>query len=94
MATVARAGPHRRVKDDEVIAHYARAGDGSPGVIRSGELAERRGSSAATTMHPRNTETTPGAVVLVSSRAGRRPACNSIPIAEALVGLLRSRVHR
>ena len=41
MASVARAGPHRRVKDDEVVAHYARAGDGSPGVIRIGQLAER-----------------------------------------------------
>ena len=41
MAAVARAGAHRRVKDDEVVAHYARADDGSPGVIRIGELAER-----------------------------------------------------
>ena len=41
MAAVARAGPHRRVKDDEVVAHYARAGDGSLGVIRLGQLAER-----------------------------------------------------
>ena len=41
MAAVARAGPHRRVKDDEVVAHYARAGDASPGVIRLGEPAER-----------------------------------------------------
>lgn len=41
MAAVARAGPHRRVKDDEVIAHYARADGGSPGVIRIGQLAER-----------------------------------------------------
>jgi hypothetical protein len=28
------------MKDDEVIAHYARAGD-APGVIRIGQLAER-----------------------------------------------------
>lgn len=41
MAAVARAGPHRRVKDDQVVAHYPRAGEGSPGVIRIGELAER-----------------------------------------------------
>ena len=43
MAVVARAGPHRRVKDDEVVAHYARVGDRSPGVIRIDELAERVG---------------------------------------------------
>ena len=41
MAAVARAGPHRRMKDDQVVAHYARAGDGSAGVIRIGQLAER-----------------------------------------------------
>ena len=41
MAVVARAGPHRRVKDDEVVAHYARAGDESPGVNGIGQLAER-----------------------------------------------------
>jgi hypothetical protein len=41
MAAVARAGPHRRMKDDEVVAHYARADDESPGVIRIGQLAER-----------------------------------------------------
>jgi hypothetical protein len=29
------------MKDDEVVAHYARAGDGSPGVILIGQLAER-----------------------------------------------------
>jgi hypothetical protein len=30
------------MKDDEVVAHYARAGEGgSPGVIRIGQLAER-----------------------------------------------------
>jgi hypothetical protein len=29
------------MKDDEVLAHYARAGDGSPGVNRIGQLAER-----------------------------------------------------
>jgi hypothetical protein len=40
VAVVARAVPHRRVKDDEVVAHYARAGDRSAGVIRIGELAE------------------------------------------------------
>jgi hypothetical protein len=41
VAAVARASPHRRVKDDEVVAHYARAGDRSPGVIGTGQLAER-----------------------------------------------------
>ncbi len=41
MAAVARAGPHRRMKDDEVTAHYARADDESPGVIRDRQLAER-----------------------------------------------------
>ena len=40
MAAVARAGPHRRMKDDEVVAHYARARDRSAGVIRIGQLAE------------------------------------------------------
>jgi hypothetical protein len=29
------------MKDDEVIAHYARADGGSPGVIPIGQLAER-----------------------------------------------------
>ena len=61
MAAVARAGPHRRMKDDEVVAHYARAGDGSPGVIRIGQLAERSVGSAAMTLHPTNYRTTPAA---------------------------------
>jgi hypothetical protein len=42
-----------------VVAHYAHAGDGSPGVIRVGELAERVCRSAATTTHPTNTERLP-----------------------------------
>jgi hypothetical protein len=29
------------MKDDEMIAHYARADDGSPRVIPIGQLAER-----------------------------------------------------
>jgi hypothetical protein len=29
------------VKDDEVVAHYARSGDASPGVIRIRQLADR-----------------------------------------------------
>jgi hypothetical protein len=29
------------MKDDEMVAHYARADDGSPGVIRIGRIAER-----------------------------------------------------
>jgi hypothetical protein len=41
VAAIARAGPHRRMKDDEVVAHYARASEGSPGVIRIGQLAQR-----------------------------------------------------
>src|ERR1700759_5347526 len=39
------------MKDDEMVAHYARPDDRSPGVMRFGELAGR-GGSAATTMHP------------------------------------------
>jgi hypothetical protein len=41
MPAVARAGPDRRMKHDEMVAHYARTDDGSPGVIRIGQLAER-----------------------------------------------------
>jgi hypothetical protein len=37
MAAVARAGPHRGVKNDEVVAH---AGEASPGVIRIDQLVE------------------------------------------------------
>jgi hypothetical protein len=33
------------MKDDEVVAHYARAGDGSSGVIRIGRLVERMGET-------------------------------------------------
>ena len=40
MAAVARADPHRGVKDDEVVAHYAGAGEASPGVIRIDQLVE------------------------------------------------------
>jgi hypothetical protein len=40
VAAVARAGPHRGVKDDEVVAHYARAGEASSGVIRIDQLVE------------------------------------------------------
>jgi hypothetical protein len=29
------------MKDDEMVAHYAPAGDRSTGVIRAGQLAER-----------------------------------------------------
>jgi hypothetical protein len=46
VAAVARARPHRGVKDDEVVAHYARAGAASP------KRPARRRSSAATTVHP------------------------------------------
>jgi hypothetical protein len=36
------------VKDDEVVAHYTRAGDASSGVIWIDQLVEGRGISAAT----------------------------------------------
>jgi hypothetical protein len=42
------------MKDDEVVAHYARAVDGSPGVIGLGKLAGGVGGSAVMTTHPRN----------------------------------------
>ena len=38
MAAVARAGAHRGVKDDEVVAHYGRGGEASPGVIRIDQI--------------------------------------------------------
>lgn len=41
MTAIARAGPHRRMEDDEMVAHYTRADDGSPVVIELGQLAER-----------------------------------------------------
>ena len=53
MAAVARAGPHRRVQDDEVVAHYARADDGSPGVDGTRRVLGRAGWSKVTLMHPR-----------------------------------------
>ena len=40
MAAVARAGPHRGVKDDEMVAHYVSAGEASSGVIRTPRLVE------------------------------------------------------
>jgi hypothetical protein len=49
------------MKDDEMVAHYARANGGSPGVVRIGLLAERVGRSADTTMHPTNYRPTPAA---------------------------------
>ena len=48
MAAVARKGPHRGVEDDQVVAHYARAGEASPGVIRIDLLVEDGGSAATT----------------------------------------------
>jgi hypothetical protein len=36
------------VKDDQVVAHYARAGEASPGVIRIDLLVEDGGSAATT----------------------------------------------
>ena len=56
MAAVARAGPHRGVEDDEVVAHYARAGAASPGVIRIDQLVEGVVGSVATTLHPTNAD--------------------------------------
>ena len=40
MAAIARASPHRGVKDDELVAHYARAGEASPRVIGIDQLVE------------------------------------------------------
>ena len=56
MPAVARARAHRGVKDDEVVAHYARADEASPGVIRIDQPVERVGSRAATTLHPTSAE--------------------------------------
>jgi hypothetical protein len=38
VTAIAWAGPHRGVKNDEVIAHQARAREASPGVIRIEQL--------------------------------------------------------
>ena len=54
MTAVARAGPHRGVKDDEVVAHYAREGEASPGLVCDRSACRRGGRSAATTVHPTN----------------------------------------
>ena len=54
VAAVARAGPHRGVQDDEVVAHYARAGEGSPSVNRIDRLVGGLDGNADTTLHPRN----------------------------------------
>ena len=48
MAAVAGAGTHRGVKDDQVVAHYARAREASPGVIRIDQLVERVLGAATT----------------------------------------------
>jgi hypothetical protein len=42
------------VKDDQVVAHYVCAGVVSSGVISIGQVVERRGSGAVTTVHPTN----------------------------------------
>ena len=60
MAAVARAGPHRRVKNDELIAHYARAGDESLGVIQIRQLAWVV-VALPTPMHPTNKARPPAA---------------------------------
>ena len=62
MAAVARAGPHRGVEDDEVIAHYVRAGETSTGVIPIDQLVEE-GSSGATAVHPMDPRTCLGLAV-------------------------------
>ena len=46
MAAIPRAGPHRTVKDDQVIAHYLRTFDRSRIALRT------LGGSAVTVMHP------------------------------------------
>ena len=45
MAVVALAGAHCGVKDDEVVAHYARADEVSPDVIRLDRLVESVGAA-------------------------------------------------
>jgi hypothetical protein len=52
VAAVARADAHRRMKNDEVIAHYAPAGNRSPDVIQIAQLAERVVVSTPMTVHP------------------------------------------
>jgi hypothetical protein len=43
------------VKDDEVVAHYARAAE-APGLIRIDQLIERFGGRGVTVVHPTNAE--------------------------------------
>src|SRR5436189_5305751 len=40
VATVARAAPHGGVKDNQVVAHYGRGREASPGFIRFDRLVE------------------------------------------------------
>jgi hypothetical protein len=61
-----------------MVAHYARADDGSPDVIWIGQLAERVKSSAATTMHPRNYKTTPAMSPLTSGAGLPAPALSQL----------------
>jgi hypothetical protein len=49
VAAIPRASPYCGVKDEEMVAHYARTDGRSPGVIRLGQLGEPVGSSAAMT---------------------------------------------
>ncbi len=51
MAAVARAAPHRGVKDDEMVAHRACGGEASPGVIWNGQPVEGVLRSVATPLH-------------------------------------------
>ena len=57
MAAVARASAHRRMKDDEMVAHYIRAVERPPVVSRLIRLARPVVSSAATTCIVRTTTT-------------------------------------
>ena len=67
MAAVPRARPHRGVKDDEVVAHYARAGAASP------DRPARRRSSAATTVHPTSAGRTRPRLTRTRKPRRRRP---------------------
>ena len=54
MAVVPRARPHGGVKDDEVVAHYAHAGEPSPGVIRTDQLVEGVGVATICILRTQN----------------------------------------
>ncbi len=60
MAAVPRASPRCGVKDEEVVAHYARTDGREPAVIQPGQLAQPIGRNTATTCIVR-VRTTPAA---------------------------------